>query len=277
MQSDRPGSGGEAARGVGRGVVARGAGQQDRGVGGGAREVLDQGEGVVVGPVQVLQAQHAAGRVAEREAQQPQQALGEDDDGVRAQRRADPAVRFRPAGQQPGERGAVGAQVGVPGLGRVVEKADHRTGDRPERPAALHRPTGQHRQPALRGPPSHLVEQPGLPDPGLPGDEQRATPADGDGVDEPAGGRELGDAADEDGAAGHPAGTGRTGDGVHGLSTPVPVRTRKEHARRAMAGLAVRSPRVGTFAESARWSRHVRRRDSAFVHVTGVCLRSARG
>ena len=227
VQGDRSGCGGEAARGVGRGVVAGGAGQQDGRVGGGAREVLDQGERVVVGPVQVLQAQHAAGRVAQREAQQPEQALGEDDDGVRAQRRADPAVRFRPAGQQPGERGAVGAQLGVPGPGRVVEEADHRAGDRPERPPALHRPAGQHGQPALRGPPGHLVEQAGLPDPGLPGDEQRATPPGGDGVDQPAGGRELGAAADQDGAAGHPAGTGRTGDGVHALSTPVPAGARK--------------------------------------------------
>ena len=94
VQGDRPGCGGEAAGGVGRGVVARGAGQQDGGVGGGAREVLDEREGVVVGPVQVLQAQHTAGRVAEREAQQPQQALGEDDDGIRAR----PACRSRRPG-----------------------------------------------------------------------------------------------------------------------------------------------------------------------------------
>ena len=258
VQSDRPGCGGEAARGVGRGVVAGGAGQQDGRVGGGAREVLDQREGVVVGPVQVLQPQDAAGGVTEREAQQPQQALGEDDDGVRAQRRVDPAVRLRPAGQQPGERGAVGAQVGVLGPGRVVEEADHRAGDRPERPPALHRPPGQHRQPALRGPPGDLVEQSGLPDPGLPGDEQRATAPGGDGVDEPAGGRELGAAADQDGAAAHPAGTGRTGDGVHGLSTPVPAGARKCAAaqlaerRRATRGLgAFGAASCGTFGTAS--------------------------
>ena len=121
-----------------RGVVARGAGQQDGGAGGGAREVLDEGEGVVVGPVQVLQAQHAAGRVAEREAQQPQQALGEDDDGIRARRRADPGVRARPAGQQPGERGAVGAQ------GRGRRRGPGRRGGRSRR----RRPPGTSRRPA---------------------------------------------------------------------------------------------------------------------------------
>lgn len=72
-------------------------------------------------------------------------------------------------------------------------------------------------------PPGHLVEKAGLPDPGLPGDEQRATPPGGDGVDRPASGRELGAAADQDGAAGHLAGTGRTGDGAHALGTPVQV------------------------------------------------------
>ena len=249
----------------------RGAGQQDGRVGGGTREVLDQGERVVVGPVQVLQAQHAAGRVAQREAQQPEQALGEDDDGVRAQRRADPAVRFRPAGQQPGERGAIGAQLGVPGPGRVVEEADHRARDRPERPPALHRPAGQHGQPALRGPPGHLVEQAGLPDPGLPGDEQRATPPGGDGVDQPAGGRELGAAADQDGAAGHPAGTGRTGDGVHALSTPVPVGARKCADR-----LRRDSPVCATARRSAQSARARATRRVAPGRA-GRCLRSARG
>ena len=265
VQGDRSGCGGEPAGGVGRGVVAGGAGQQDGRVGGRAREVLDERERVVVGPVQVLQAQHAAGRVAQREAQQPEQALGEDDDGVRAQRRADPAVRFRPAGQQPGERGAVGAQLGVPGPGRVVEEADHRAGDRPERPPALHRPPGQHGQPALRGPPGHLVEQAGLADPGLPGDEQRTTPPGGDGVDEPAGGRELSAAADQDGAAGHPAGTGRTGDGVHAPSTPVPAGARK-CADAQLVCTDRKAGARGTFACA-----------TAGLACTDRCLRSARG
>jgi hypothetical protein len=154
-------------------------------------EVLDEREGVVVGPVQVLQAQHAAGGVAEREAQQPQQALGEDDDGSALGLARRSPRRAGPAGQQPGRaRRGRGAARGR--AGRVVEEADHRAGDRPERPAALHRPPGQHRQPALAARAGDLVEQAGLADPGLAGDEQRPPPPGGDGVDEPAGGRELG-------------------------------------------------------------------------------------
>ena len=227
VQGDRPGRGREAAGGVRRGVVACGAGQQDGGACGGAREVLDEGEGVVVGPVQVLEAQHAAGRVAEREAQQPQQALGEDDDGIRAGLRVDPGVGLGPAGQQPGERGAVGAQGGVVGARRVVEETDHGSGDGPERPAALHRPPGQHGQPALGGARGDVVEQARLPDPGLAGDEQRAAATGGDRVDEPPRGRELGGPADHDRAARHAPADGRAGGGVHDVSTALPARARK--------------------------------------------------
>ena len=79
----------------------------------------------------------------------------------------------------------------------VVEETDHGAGDRPERPAALHRPPGQHRQPVLAARVGDLVEQARLPDPGLARDEERTTPAGGDRVDQPAGGRELGGAADD--------------------------------------------------------------------------------
>ena len=143
---------------------------------------------------------------AEREAQQPQQALGEHDDGVGAGPRVASAVGLGPAGQQPGQCGTVGAQRRGPGVSRVVEEADHRAGDRPERAAALDRAPGQHRQPALGGPRGDLVEQAGLPDPGLARDEERATPAGGDRVDQPAGGRELGGAADDEGCGPHGAG-----------------------------------------------------------------------
>ena len=172
--------------------------------------------------MQVLQAEHAAGRAAQREAQQPQEALGQDDDGigVRGGRAA------RPAGQQPREGGAVGAQGRERGVGRVVER-EHGAGNRAERAPTLDRAPREHGQPPLRGPGGDLVEQAGLADPGLAGDQQRAPAAGRDGVDEAADRRELGRAADDDGAAqdrggpGGGGGPGRRGGGagVHGAST----------------------------------------------------------
>ncbi len=88
--------------------------QQDRQ----ARQVVDQvlqdGDGLGVGVVEVLQQQDAA-LVAAEHREQPEQRLGEFDHRLGVGTRAGRRCGVPPLGDEPGERGAVGGEFGVGG------------------------------------------------------------------------------------------------------------------------------------------------------------------
>ena len=210
--------------------------------------MLDEGEGVVVGPVQILQPQHASRCRAESEPQQPQQALGEHDDRVDV--RGGRSIReLCPAREQPAQCGPVGTQRGERGVSGVVEH-EHGAGNRPKGAAALDRATRQHRQTALGGTGGDLVEQAGLANPGLPDDQEHTPTTDRRPVDQAPRHRELGGAADDDGAARHrtdtrggrtePGTTGTGGTRVHTTSTPIAGCGRKAGDRTAAVLRVVR-------------------------------------
>lgn len=150
---------------------AQGAQQQDREVRQVVDDVLDDRDGLRVAVVQVLQQHHAAG-VPSQDRQQPQQGLGQLDDGLRvAGGRPAPPLRH-----QPRQRRVVRGKFRIGRCARGPEVRGERLhqgaeGDDQARGA---RPAAQHRHPQSVGPVGALTHQPGLTDPRFTDEEQRA-------------------------------------------------------------------------------------------------------
>lgn len=143
----------------------------------GRREVVSQvfqhGNRVQIGPVQILQYQHASmagGDVG----QQPQQRFTQLHGGRPVQRLARPA----PFGHQLGEGGADDVEVGLLRWTAVAEPARQRLEQRPERHrgAGVDRTPGQDAEPALAGDLAQFSEQARLADARLARYEGQAAP-----------------------------------------------------------------------------------------------------
>jgi hypothetical protein len=134
-------------------------------------EVLQQRQRLLVGPVQVLQDEHAAD-LRSQDAQQAQYRLAEEDRRLLPRRR----LRWPPLGNQPPQHRAERAEFLA---GRQAPRSPgrgQRLGERPERRgcAAGHGPAGQDGQAALARRAHDLPDQPRLTDTGLSGQEHRA-------------------------------------------------------------------------------------------------------
>ena len=137
-------------------------------------EVLQQRQRLLVGPVQILQDEHAAG-LRGQGAQQPQYRLAEKDRRLLPRHR----LRWPPLGNQPPQHRPERAEFLA---GRQAARSPgrgQRLGERPERRgrAAGHGPAGQDRQAALARCARDLPDQPRLTDTGLAGQEHRAAAA----------------------------------------------------------------------------------------------------
>ena len=137
-------------------------------------EVLEQRQRLPVGPVQVLQGEHAA-RLRGQGAQQPQYRLAEEDRRLLPRHR----LRWPPLGNQPSQYRAERAEFLA---GRQAARSPgrgQRLGERPERRgrASGHGPPGQDGQAVLARRARDLPDQPRLADPGLAGQEHRAAAA----------------------------------------------------------------------------------------------------
>ena len=150
-------------------------------------EVLQQRQRLLVGPVQVLQHEHAAG-LRSQDAQQAQDRLAEEDRRLLPRHR----LRWPPLGNQPPQHRPERAEFLA---GRQAPRSPgrgQRLGERPERRgrAAGHGPAGQDGQAALARRAHDLPDQPRLADAGLSGQEHRAAasrPGRGQGGPQPAG------------------------------------------------------------------------------------------
>jgi hypothetical protein len=175
-------------------------GDEHRAVRDGRREVVDDRERVLVGPVQVLEPQQASGAGVREHVHDAQHALPEHDRGVGG---GHPGHRAGTTGDQAVEHGEVGPDGGRAPDGGRVEPPDDRLRDRPVAASALHRPAAEHQQPGVGRRVRGRVEQPGLADPGLAEHGQHA-PAPGRGVgQQPAHLGQLTSPADDHRAAQH--------------------------------------------------------------------------
>ncbi len=155
------------------GLGAGGRQQHDRLADEVVGEVVHDRQRLRVRVVQVLQDDQAPDVPAEH-GEQPQQAFGDDEQRlVVAEGRG--VAPFR---QEPGQRRAVGHQLGVGGQPALAGQREQRLGDRSERRgrAARARPPPQHPHPARQRVLGRLGDQSGLPDPRLAEHEHRAAP-----------------------------------------------------------------------------------------------------
>ena len=132
------------------------------------RTVVEQCEGGVVAPVQVLEHQHG---VRVRRSQQLEDALGEHQRVLRAGR----GDRVgRPARDQPGQRTSEDLQTVSGREGPATPRAEECLADRPQRGSARYALPVQDLRPVVGHGGHHLGDQPGLADAGLAGDHQEA-------------------------------------------------------------------------------------------------------
>ena len=164
-----------AERGAPRPVVPGRDDQQQPRRGRGVGEVLDEGDGVGVRPVQVLQRQEAAALGAQRP-EQPQHAFAEHDGRVGLVDAVGPVAVRGPGGQQPAQGGQERPQLLVSGRA-TPQVPGQRRRDRAVRTTARHRPAGEHRHARRAGPVDRGFEQSRLADARLPEHDHRGTGA----------------------------------------------------------------------------------------------------
>ena len=150
------GEGGDAAVVL---VVPRGQGEQHRARVDGAGQVVQEVEGVGVGPVQVVEHEHGA-PVAVELGEQREDPLAEHDGGVGARPggRVDGTVHR--ARDQPRERGPERPQPRRLRERSGAQRRREGLGEGPVRAAAGHRAAAQHREPGGAGGVGDLTEQP---------------------------------------------------------------------------------------------------------------------